>query len=220
MNKYKVLVLLLFLTFLFSFSKVYGHINELPLLGKVIYVDPGHGGVDPGAVYKEIYEKDINLLISKYLEEELISKGAIVYIIRDGDYDLSKPNTSMRKRSDLSKRVELINKSMCDMYISIHLNMYKSEKWQGAQVFYKDINPKNKEIAKVMQDTLKRTLGTKRNIKEINGMYLYDRAIRPGVLIEVGFLSNANERYLLRQKYYQKKLAVVITEGTINYFNQ
>ncbi len=219
MKKYKIIVLIIFIVLVFSFSKAYAHINDLPLLGKVIYIDPGHGGPDPGAVYKDIYEKDINLLISKYLEEELISQGAIVYMIRDGDYDLSNPKTSMRKRSDLSKRVELINKSLCDMYLSIHLNMYPSEKWQGAQVFYKDKNSNNKEIAKVMQDTLKRSLYTKRNIKEINGMYLYDRVIRPGILIEAGFLSNTNERYLLRQKYYQRKLAIVITQGVINYFN-
>ena len=78
------------------FISVFGYINikakELPLLGKVIYLDAGHGGTDPGSIYKDIYEKDINLQICMKLQEELGKQGAIVYMTRYDDYDLSDVN--------------------------------------------------------------------------------------------------------------------------------
>ena len=107
---------------IFVCIKVKAFMPELPLLGKVIYVDPGHGGPDPGANYKDIYEKDINLEISKILSNLLMERGAIVYLTREGDYDLSSPHVYLRKRSDLSRRAKLINETKCDLYLSIHLN--------------------------------------------------------------------------------------------------
>ena len=119
MLKYKIYVLLIFLISLCSINYIYAKNNELLLLGKVIYIDPGHGNLDPGAMYKGIKEKDINLEISKKVEDILIKEGAIVYLTRYGDYDLSVPNTINRKRSDLSRRGNIINKSDCDLFISI-----------------------------------------------------------------------------------------------------
>ena len=74
---------------IFCFSKVNAIVNDYSLLGKFFYIDPGHGGRDSGAISSTILEKDMNLLLSKKLAKELIGKGAIVYLIRDGDYDLS-----------------------------------------------------------------------------------------------------------------------------------
>ena len=118
--------------------------NALPLLGKIIYLDPGHGGIDGGAEYKDIYEKNINLSISLKLEEQLGKLGAIVYLTRNGDYDLSVPNTIHRKRSDLSRRSNIINSSNCDLFLSIHLNSEITGTWRGPQVFYDDNNENNK----------------------------------------------------------------------------
>ena len=78
--------------------------KELPLLNKVIYIDPGHGGKDPGSIYKDIFEKDINLEICLKLKKELENKGARVYLTRDGDYDLSTPNTTTRKKACQERR--------------------------------------------------------------------------------------------------------------------
>ena len=104
------------------------------------------------------------------------------------------------------------------MYISIHLNSETSSTWYGAQVFYDDIHPENETIAKIMQNVLKKNFRTRRAITEVSDMYLHRKVDRPGVLIEVGFLSNPNERYLLRKEWYQEKLAKVITEGVLQYF--
>jgi N-acetylmuramoyl-L-alanine amidase len=201
-------------------DKVDGMVDELPLLGKVIYVDPGHGGRDPGANYKDILEKDINLEISKTLSNLLAEKGAIVYMTREADYDLARPNIAERKRSDLSRRIRMINESMCDVYVSIHLNATTSTTWRGAQVFYDDVNDKNKVLGEKMQTSFKKHLASRRKLKQVNDLYMYRVIKRPGVLLEVGFLSNANERYVLQKAYYQKKIANAIVEGLLNYFSE
>lgn len=218
MSKYKICVLFLFIVGLCAFSFVQADNNPLPLFGKVIYLDPGHGGTDPGAIYKEIYESDINLQLVEKLEKTLQSYGAIVFLTRYGDYDLAVPNALNRKRSDLSRRGNIMNRSLCDMYISIHLNAELSSTWYGAQVFYDDINSENKVIAEIMQKALSRTLRTKRKITETSEMYLHKRVERPGVLIEAGFLTNPNERYLLRRDAYQQKVANTIANGVLQYF--
>ena len=141
--KNKFLILFLFVFSLFTVGYVGAKTNDLSLLGKVIYLDPGHGGLDPGAIYKDIEEADINLKIAQKTSKLLEQYGAIVYLTRYGDYDLSVPNTINRKRSDLSRRGNIINRSNCDLYLSIHLNAESSNTWKGAQMFYDNINPNN-----------------------------------------------------------------------------
>lgn len=215
----KIYILFFLILSLVSVNFVSANKNEynLELLGKVIYIDPGHGGLDPGTIYKDIYEKDINLEICLKLQKVLESEGAIVYLTRYGDYDLSN-NSYSRKKSDLNNRAKIINESGADMYISIHLNSITSSTWSGAQVFYDDVNKKNIEIAKLFQEQLKQDLKTTRQIKEISTMLMNRKIIIPGILIEVGFLSNHNDRYLLKQNEYQNKICNSIREALIKYF--
>lgn len=220
MSKYRVILVTILLISIGMMNKVNSYVNELPLLGKVIYLDPGHGGVDSGAKYKDIYEKDINLEISKRLSNVLTEKGAIVYLTREDDYDLAKPNAYLRKRSDLSRRAKLIDDSQCDIYLSLHLNATTSTTWKGAQVFYDDVNPKNKELGTIIQANFKKYLGSNRKLKKISDLFMYKDIERPGVLLELGFISNANERYILRKEYYQKKIANAIIASLITYFNK
>ena len=202
-----------------SFVKANTKEGDLLLLGKVIYLDSGHGGLDPGTIYKDIYEKDINLEISLKLQEVLEEEGAIVYQTRYGDYDLSKNYTDQRKKSDLNNRAKIINESGADIYISIHLNSISSSTWSGAQVFYDDVNSKNYDFAVLMQKQLKEDLKTTREVKEISTMLMNRKITIPGLLIEAGFLSNPNDRYLLRQDDYQYKIANSIKKGIIKYFS-
>ena len=122
-TKIKILTLIILLSSaLFINTKV----NALmPLSGKIIIIDPGHGGKDPGTISDSTYEKDINLEISKALEIELSKTGATVIMTRDGDYDLSEPNARWRKKSDFDNRIKLINNSKANLYLSIHLNYLK-----------------------------------------------------------------------------------------------
>lgn len=209
-------MLILFLLFIISIGIVKA--NNMELLGKIIYIDPGHGGKDPGAIYNGINESDINLEISLRLKEELEKDGAIVYLTRYEDYDLSSNNVTLRKRSDLSNRAKLINKSNADIYVSIHLNADQSPKWYGAQVFYDSINPENAKIAEIIQKHLKQDLDTNRKFKELKNQYMYKQVKVKGVLIEVGFLSNKMENIKLQSSEYQLKLAQSIRDGIIDYF--
>ena len=167
MNKYKYLIIICFFVFSFSISKVYANILDLPLLGKTIYLYAGHGGKDAGAIVNNLKEKDINLIIVKKLEKELNSKGAVVYLTRNDDYDLAS-TTVGRKRSDLYNRAKLINNSNSDIYISIHLNSTTSSKWRGLQVFYSSVNKENKVIGEVFYNTFKNNLSNVRELKKEN----------------------------------------------------
>ena len=221
MLKYKIYVFLLFIVGILTINIGYAknNVKKLKLFGKVIYLDAGHGGKDVGATYAGIYEKDINLSICLKLEEALIKEGAIVYQTRYGDYDLSVTNTINRKRSDLSRRSNIINESNADIFLSIHLNAESTGSYKGPQTFYNDNNPKNKEIALLFQKELNKDLNGRRKSKKDNSLYLQKRLKVPGILIEAGFLSNANERYLLKQDKYQNKIVNSIVKGLIYYYN-
>ena len=189
---------------------------SLPLQGKVIVVDPGHGGKDPGTTYKDIYEKDLNLSISLYLRDCLSQYGATVILTRDNDNDLSYGETNHRKKTDFDNRIKIINNKYTDMYLSIHLNYLTNTKYYGAQVFY---NKDNEKLAKSIQEYLNSNLETDREIKEIpKSTYMYKKLEKRGVLIECGFLSNAEERKKLVTKEYQKNVAQVIADAVVNYY--
>ena len=175
-----------------------------------------HGGKDPGTVVNNILEKDINLKIGKYLEKELIKKGANVILTRNGDYDLSSPNSYRRKKSDFDNRIKIINNSSASMYVSIHLNYLEQASYYGPQVFYNNITNNNKKIANNMQNILNKKLKTNRKVKLIpEDTYMYSRLNVPGVLVECGFLSNYNEKTKLMSKEYQQKIAKYISEGIV-----
>lgn len=215
----KIIILLLLIVWFCGVSIIKAKVNDLPLIGRVIYLDPGHGGLDPGAMHKDLKESTLTLKISEVLKNKLENLGSIVYMTRYGDYDLAVNNAQNRKRSDLSRRANVINKSQADLYLSIHLNANVSSTWKGAQVYYSDVNEKNILIAKILQDQFKKNLNTRRNFKKTEDMYMYKRINIPGVLVEVGFLSNPNERYLLQTDNYQNKVVDNITESVKLYFN-
>lgn len=217
MSKYNNIMLFIFFIALFSFYKVEAFTKDYSLLGKVIYLDAGHGGKDSGAISNNLYEKDLNLEIVDKLESELLSRGALVLLTRDDDYDLSTTNIN-RKRDDLYSRIKLINDSNCDLYISIHLNSTTNSAWRGLQIFYSSINKDNKLLAETMNNTLANNIKNIREVKKSNDYYMYKNIKKPGILIEVGFLSNPNDKYLLKQEAYQYKLVTSITDGIVNYF--
>lgn len=209
-----LLIFLLLLSALFLNKEVSA---LLPLSGKIIIIDPGHGGKDPGTISNSLKESNINLSISKYLELELSKVGATTILTRDGDYDLSSPNVKWRKKSDFDNRIKLINTSNANMYLSIHLNYLNDNSYSGPQVFYN--SDTNKEIAKIIQEELNKKLNSSRKIKKIpSKTYMYDKLKVPGVLIECGFLSNYKEKELLNSSEYQQKLASIIKDAIIKYY--
>ncbi|KOO40904.1 N-acetylmuramoyl-L-alanine amidase CwlD [Priestia koreensis] len=197
---------------------------NLPLSGKIVIIDAGHGGPDGGAVGDEVLEKDVTLKISLMIRDYLQGQGALVMMTRDDDYDLADEQIKgygRRKVEDLKKRLKLINESSADMYLSIHLNAIPSAKWRGAQTFYHGSLEENKNLAKFIQAEIKDNLkNTDRDAKPIQGIYLLKHAKVPGALVEVGFLSNRAERELLQTKKYQRKIAESIYEGVNRYLTE
>ncbi|MCF6411818.1 N-acetylmuramoyl-L-alanine amidase CwlD [Pseudalkalibacillus salsuginis] len=196
---------------------------SLPLTGKIIVLDAGHGGVDGGAVGKgDVQEKDIALNISLKLRDYLQQAGALVIMTRETDRDLANDGTKRirnRKTEDLLKRTEIVNSSEADMFISIHLNAIPSSRWYGAQVFYNPAIEENEKLAKLIQDQIRSNLeNTTRKAKPISTVYMVRKAEIPGSLVEVGFLSNPNERELLKSKLYQTKLAASIYQGILRFY--
>jgi len=218
--KIKLLLFFIFLIVFFLYSiGVSASSNDLPLFGRVIFVDPGHGGRDPGTMVGNIKEKDIVLSIGKKLRNELMSKGAIVYMTREDDSDLSSRWDSNKKRGDLYRRILMYREYDTELYLSIHINYYSSSSESGAEVLYNPINPNNKILGEILMNNFRTYLGTNRVLRKTD-LYMYKNTTIPGVLIECGFLSNPNERYLLQKSDYQKKLSEIITDSVISYFNR
>ena len=215
--KYNTTLLIIFCLLVLSLQVISA--QTLPLQDTIIMVDPGHGGRDSGTYYGETYEKDINLEISKALEEELTKNGAIVYMTRTRDIDLSSIYDSAKKRGDLYRRLLKIKETKSDLYISIHINWYQNTSMKGAEVLYNSINENNEKLAKSIMKEFKTDLGSTRTIKTTD-LYMYRNTTTPGVLVECGYLSNPTERTLLQQENYQKKLAKSITNGIINYLKK
>lgn len=195
---------------------------SLPLSGKVIAIDAGHGGADGGAVSKQgVIEKDINLAVALYLRDYLQQAGATVVMTREKDTDLASPETksySKRKTEDLKQRVQMINDKKADLFITIHMNSMPSNRWSGAQVFYYPNHEDNADFAALVQDEIRRNLeNTDRIAKVVNTVYLLQALKMPSVLVEVGFLSHPEESRLLAEEEYQRKVAASIYKGILRY---
>ena len=201
-------------------------ISYMPTTNKVIMLDAGHGGIDPGALNKDktILEKDINLHITLKLRELLESSGCLVLLTREDDVSLYKDDSNKTTRQkyneNLKNRKKLIDESSADAFISIHLNSFEESKYYGAQTFYPKGKDDSKLLSKFIQDELKRIVdkGNNREVKPRDDIYLLKDNDIPSVLIECGFLSNEKESILLKDEKYQEKIAWSIYAGIQKYF--
>ena len=224
-NITKVLILCLLILILLSYPTANILIVKKNILAKeieannLIYLDPGHGGIDCGGISKnEIYEKDINLKICEFLKIYLNNSGYKVKLTRYGDYDLASKESRNRKHEDITKRIDLIDNSNCLLFISIHCNIYTNNTIKGAQTFFNDKNIFNKNLSESIQEKMIAILkNTKRVAKSIKGKYLIDNIKSVGSLVEVGFLSNDEEASLLANPVYQDTVAYSIYLGIIDY---
>lgn len=189
------------------------------IANKIIVIDPGHGGFDPGAWRGDVLEKDITLQISKKLAERLSQAGAMVILLRETDCALIPEGDDEAvgglKHQDLANRVKKANEAGADLFISIHANADLSPKWSGAQTFYNSKSEQSKALAEAIQEELIRILGnTNRKVKTGN-YYVLEHTEMPAVIVEVGFISNPREARLLTSSEYQSKLAYAIFSGIV-----
>ncbi len=186
---------------------------------KIILLDPGHGGIDGGAVSKNgTVEKDINLSISKKLKINLEKKGYKVIMTREDDIGLYSDKGRIRdkKNEDLNNRCKMKKESNCDIFISIHLNMFEQSQYYGAQVWYAK-EGESAELAHILQQNLIKDLNNnnKRKEKCAKGAYKILRCYTdiPSVLVECGFLSNLEEEQKLKTDSYQEKIATSLANS-------
>ena len=142
-------------------------------------------------------------MLKKTLEES----GAVVYMTRNSDEDLSSKWDSLKKRGDLYRRILFIQEKKSDLYLSIHINWFDNSYHKGQEVLYNSINPNNKILGESLMKEFKKDFNTNRTLTKTD-LYLYRNTRVPGVLIECGFLSNPEERRLLQDKDYQYKLSI------------
>ena len=192
---------------------------------KIILIDPGHGGIDGGAISKNgTVEKEINLAIALKLRDSLEDRGYKVFMTRDSDIGLYENGKSIKekKREDLKKRVSLKTETNCDIFISIHENMFPQAKCFGAQVWYAS-NSDSERLANVVQDSIKATVndGNKRVAKPAGQAYLIlrDKYEGASILVECGFLSNSDEESKLKTDNHQQLLVDGIVKGIDQYFS-
>ena len=189
-----------------------------------VILDPGHGGVDSGAVsVTGAEEKNLNLALAKKVGSFLEAGGIRVIYTRTEDTLLSSERGNSRKTKDLLGRVEIAGSHPNALFVSLHMNTLPIEKYRGLQSFYSDRNGKSEELAKSIQSTVSSLLQPENNrkAKMTNGnVYILDRIDQPSVLIECGFLTNNEEARLLEDPLYQNKLAFTISRPILWYMQK
>lgn len=189
------------------------------LAGHFIAIDPGHGGIDDGASANHVIEKELTLAISKKLGDALEKNGATVVFTRESDIDYYTRGKG-GKRNDLLKRIEMMEKSGAEIFISIHCNAFHSVKLSGAQVFYSPKFKENKILAERLQEAIKgMSLDNRRQAKADVAILLLNGINMPGVMIETGYVTNQQEAILLADHNYQQKLVEYIAKGLAYHFS-
>jgi N-acetylmuramoyl-L-alanine amidase len=189
------------------------------LAGKVVVIDPGHGGVDSGAKYHGLVEKEVTLAISRRLGDILRASGATVAFTRETDIDYYTRGKG-GKRNDLTKRVEIINTSGAAAFISLHTNAIRGGRWFGAEVYYNPKQPENRLLAETIQVVLSDfPPGNKRQAKQDSDILVLKDSNIPGVLVETGFLSNPREAAMLADSEYQQKMVTQIAKALAYHFS-
>lgn len=189
-----------------------------------VVIDAGHGGRDGGAVAEDgTLEKHLNLAVAKQLQALLESANIRVVMTRESDIELASPDSPHKKADDLKARVRIAEECENAVFVSIHMNRFPVEKYNGLQVYYSENHENSLLLAQTLQtvaeETLKNTNG--RKVKPSgDSIYLLKHLEIPAVLVECGFLSNREETELLKTEAYQKKLAMCIYASLIQYFSE
>lgn len=193
---------------------------------KIILIDPGHGGIDGGGHSKAgTLEKDLNLAISLKLKNSLEKEGYKVFSTREEDKGLYDDNLKVKEKKlqDLKKRCSMKKETNCDMFISIHQNMYVQSTISGAQVWHAS-DEKSKKLADLIQGSLKENVDNTNNrlAKDAKDQYriLRDGYSAPCVIVECGFLSNPTEAEQLNDQKYQERIVDALVKGIKEYYKE
>lgn len=185
-------------------------------------LQPAHGGFDSGKVgVNGSLEKELNLQIAEKCKKYLEQSGYKVVMTREDDNGLYDVSSKNKKREDMNARVNIMNTSDAVLAVSIHQNSYTGAACSGAQVFYYNGSEAGKQLAGYIQDSIIVRVQPQntRQIKANSDYFILKHAKVPTVIVECGFLSNADEERNLCDDTYQEKLAWAITMGIVQVLN-
>lgn len=186
------------------------------LAGKVIVVDPGHGGSNPGAVANNVRESDVNLAVALKLQDQLTQAGAKVIITRSSDRTVASEGSTLGQ--ELAARVEQAESNHADLFISLHSNENSDSSIQGAMTFYN--SAQSLSVASTVQNALISATGASDKGTSQANFYVIRSTSMPSILVEMGFVSNSQEAANLNNSAYQNKIASGIRKGIVQYFSQ
>lgn len=180
---------------------------------KTIVIDPGHGGEEePGCVFGNVYEKELDLEIAKKLQAKLEKEYSRVIMTRTEDVNVY-----------LNERARIANRENADLFISIHQNALEDDDvTSGIETWYNPVKDTESKILaqNIQENIIKTTNANDLGIKESKGLIVTQKAEMPSCLVETGFLSSTKERQKLAEDDYQDKIVEGIYNGIKAYFEE
>jgi N-acetylmuramoyl-L-alanine amidase len=195
--------------------------ERYPLVGRLIVVDPGHGGIDGGCSdSRGFLEKDVTLDVALRLRKLLAAEGAFILMTRETDRDVSPfgDATGGRHRRDLSGRVRLARESGAEAMVSIHVNSSSDLRTSGAITFYQRNSRESQRLGELVQTELVAIQPGNRETAWPNNFYVLEYNPGPTALVEIGYLSNPHDRAQLVTPAYRQKVAEALYRALQRYF--
>lgn len=186
-----------------------------------IVIDAGHGGRDGGAVGKTtgVTESLLNLQFALKLKELCENYNFNVVLTRKDMNGLYSAFATNKKKSEMQKRQEIIESANPDVVVSLHMNSFPVSSSRGAQVFYAEGNESGKALGESVQNALHEEIDYAKSVAKVGDFYVLNCTEKAGILVECGFLSNAEEEVLLQDEDYQEKFCYALLYGILTYFS-
>ncbi len=180
-----------------------------------VVIDAGHGGVDGGAVGNKthVVEAELNLRYACALKQELENRGMTVVLTRKDERALASG-----KKADMAARKQIMNGSDADIVVSIHMNKFRDRSASGPMAFYMKESEEGKRLATCVIQGICEALSRRVRLANPADYFIIRESDVPAVLVECGFLSNAQEEELLQEEEHMQSLVSGIAQGIELYF--
>ncbi|WP_445479373.1 N-acetylmuramoyl-L-alanine amidase [Lysinibacillus irui] len=187
--------------------------NNKPLQNRIIILDPGHGGKDPGTVKGSAAEKNITLKVSTQVKQLLENAGAKVYMTRTGD---TYPS--------LQDRVDFTQANYGEIFVSVHVNSAANASAQGTETYYAistgDMYQEDIDLATFVNNQIVNNLNMKNRGVKQEQYYVIRNMVIPSILVELGFLTNTEDNNKMTNDQYVKLFAESIYNGILQYYKK
>lgn len=187
--------------------------------GYTIVLDAGHGGRDGGSIGANgTIEKEINLEYTLALKEKLVASGYKVVLTRKNDDGLYSNTAKNKKLSDMNERMRIIKEANPNLVVSIHMNSYKGSSASGASTYYREGDESGQSCAELIQKSLNAYCNDRTISSKVGDFFMVNCSYYTSVLVECGFLSNAEEEKKLNTEEYKNLVVDAIYKGILLYF--